>query len=78
MEFLLISVIVVFIVLYRMNTGAVTYKFIVEKVGVAYDKFAPYSFKITRYSSSSTNIRTLPPFFIKEIIADFSSGKIGF
>ena len=48
MEFLLISVIVVFIVLYRMNTGAVTYKFIVEKVGVAYDKFAPYSFKKTR------------------------------
>lgn len=48
MEFLLISVIVIFVVLYRMNTGAVTYKFIVDKVGVAYDKFAPYSFKKTR------------------------------
>ena len=48
MEFLLISIIVIFVVLYRMNTGAVTYKFIVEKVGIAYDKFAPYSFKKTR------------------------------
>lgn len=48
MEFLLIGVIVLFIVLYRRNTGAVTYKFIVDKVGDAYDKFAPYSFKKIR------------------------------
>ena len=48
MEFLLIFVIIVFIILYRRNTGAITYKFIVDKVGVAYDKFAPYSFKRTR------------------------------
>ena len=48
MEFLLIFVIIVFIILYRRNTGTITYKFIVDKVGVAYDKFAPYSFKKTR------------------------------
>ena len=48
MEFLLIAAIVIFIVLYRMNTGAITYKFIVDKVELAYDKFAPYSFKKTR------------------------------
>jgi len=48
MEFLLIFVIVMFIILYRRNTGAITYKFIVDKVGDAYDKFAPYSFKKTR------------------------------
>lgn len=48
MEFLLIVVIAFFIIIYRMNTGALTYKFIVDKVGVAYDKFAPYSFKKTR------------------------------
>ncbi|MBQ6282793.1 MAG: hypothetical protein IJK66_04610 [Bacilli bacterium] len=48
MEFLIIAVIAIFIVLYRMNTGAVTYKFIVGKVEEAYDKFAPYSFKKTR------------------------------
>ena len=36
------------VVLYRNNTGAITYNFVVDKVGVAYDKFAPYSFKKTR------------------------------
>jgi len=48
MEFLLVAVIAIFIVLYRRNTGAITYKFVVDKVGDAYDKFAPYSFKKTR------------------------------
>lgn len=48
MEFLLIIIIAVFIILYRKNTGAITYKFIVNKVGDVYDKFAPYSFKNIR------------------------------
>ena len=48
MEFLLILIIALFIVIYRKNTGAITYKFIVGKVGEAYDKFAPYSFKKIR------------------------------
>lgn len=48
MEFLLVFIIVVFIILYRKNTGAITYKFIVDKVEDTYDKFAPYSFKKTR------------------------------
>ncbi len=48
MEFLLIIIIVAFIIIYRKNVGSITYKFIVDKVGDAYDKFAPYSFKKTR------------------------------
>ena len=48
MEFLLITIIVAFIILYRKNTGAITYKFIVGKVEDVYDKFAPYSFKNIR------------------------------
>ena len=48
MEFLLIFIIVAFIILYRKNTGAITYKFIVGKVEDVYDKFAPYSFKNIR------------------------------
>ena len=48
MEFLLIFIIIAFIIIYRKNTGALTYKFIVDKVGDAYDRFAPYSFKKTR------------------------------
>ena len=48
MEFLLIVLIVAFVIIYRKNTGAFTYKFIVDRVGDVYDKFAPYSFKKTR------------------------------
>ena len=48
MEFVLIALIAIFIVLYRQNTGTFTYKFIVDKVEYAYDKFAPYSFKTIR------------------------------
>ena len=48
MEFLLILVIALFVILYRKNTGAITYKFISDKVEEAYDKFAPFSFKKIR------------------------------
>jgi len=48
MEFVIILVIVLFIVLYRKNTGEGTYKFIVQKVGETYEHFAPYSFKKIR------------------------------
>lgn len=48
MEFLLVIIIVVFIVLYRKNTGSITYKFVASKVEDVYDKFAPYSFKNIR------------------------------
>ena len=48
MEFLLILIIALFVILYRKNTGAITYKFISDKVEEAYDKFAPFSFKKIR------------------------------
>lgn len=48
MEFILILIIALFVVIYRMNTGEGTYKFIVNKVSDAYNKFAPYSFKKIR------------------------------
>ena len=46
--FILITFIVIFIIAYRRNTGENVYKYIVRQVGVAYDKYAPYSFKVVR------------------------------
>ena len=46
--FLIITFIIVFIVVYRRNTGVNVYKYIVTQVGTAYDKYAPYSFKVVR------------------------------
>lgn len=46
--FLLVAFIVVFIVVYRKNTGTNVYKYVVRQVGNAYNKYAPYSFRSVR------------------------------
>ena len=48
MEFIIIVAILLFVVLYRNYKGENVYKFITDQVTVAYDKFAPYSFKMVR------------------------------
>lgn len=48
MELILILIIAIFVLFYRNYRGKNVYKFIVNQVGVAYDKFAPYSFKMVR------------------------------
>lgn len=47
-EFLVIAFIVVFMVLYRKNTGENAYKFIIKTITTTYEKYAPYSFKVVR------------------------------
>ena len=47
--FIIVLAIAIFIVLYRNNSNSNNvYKFINKKVGVIYDKYAPYSFKMVR------------------------------
>ena len=46
--FIIISFIIVFVIAYRKNTGENVYKYIVRQVGTAYDKYAPFSFKVVR------------------------------
>lgn len=48
MELILLLLILAFIILYRNYKGQNVYKYITEQVGVVYDKFAPYSFKVVR------------------------------
>ena len=47
-EILIIAVILLFIYIYRKNTGDSSYKFINKKIGDTYNKYAPYSFKVVR------------------------------
>ena len=46
--FLAIIFIMIFIVVYRKNTGENFYKYVTRNVGTLYDKYAPYSFKTVR------------------------------
>ena len=48
MEFIIISLIVLFVVLYRKSNGESLYKFVTTSIGNIYDKYAPYSFKTVR------------------------------
>ena len=48
MEFILIGVILLFVYMYRINKGENVYKFISSQVGLVYEKYAPYSFKVMR------------------------------
>ena len=48
MEFILIGVILLFVYMYRINKGENVYKFISSQFGLAYEKYAPYSFKVMR------------------------------
>lgn len=47
-EILIIAVILIFIYIYRKNTGDSSYKFINKTIGETYNKYAPYSFKVVR------------------------------
>lgn len=47
-EIIIIAVILVFIYIYRKNTGDSSYKFINKTIGDTYNKYAPYSFKVVR------------------------------
>ncbi len=47
-EVFVIAAILVFIYIYRKNTGNNSYKFIARTIGNTYEKYAPYSFKVVR------------------------------
>jgi len=46
--FIAIAIIVLFVVIYRLNSGENVYKYITRQVGSLYDRYAPYSFKVVR------------------------------
>ena len=47
-EVFVIAAIILFVYIYRKNTGGNSYKFIVNTIGNTYDKYAPYSFRVVR------------------------------
>ena len=47
-EIFVIAIILVFVYIYRKNTGTSSYKFIAHTLGNTYEKYAPYSFKVVQ------------------------------
>lgn len=48
MELIILLAIAIFVIAYRKNTGDNVYKFFATSVASAYNKYAPYSFKVVR------------------------------
>ena len=47
-EVFVIAAIILFVYIYRKNTGDDSYRFIAKTVGNTYEKYSPYSFKVVR------------------------------
>ena len=46
--FIVCAIIIIFIVVYRMDTGENAYKYVSQQISYAYEQYAPYSFKVVR------------------------------
>lgn len=79
MEFIIIGVILLFVFMYRMHKGESVYKFIVQQVGVAYEKFAPYSFKVMREKAKELGQEySVRQYTMQVLIFSFIAGLVGY
>lgn len=68
MEFVIILAIVLFVVLYRQSNGESVYKFLVNNVEFAYDKYAPYSFKVIREKCKEMGLEYTPRQYTMQVV----------
>ncbi len=60
MEFILIGIILVFVITYRNSSGEGVYKFVKEQATIAYDQYAPYSYKVMREKIKELGLEYTP------------------
>jgi len=79
MEFIVIGVILIFIITYRNSSGEGVYKFVKEQATVAYDQYAPYSYKVMREKIKELGLEYTPrQYMIQVIIFAAVAGLIGY
>ena len=67
MELLILLAIAIFVLVYRHYRGQNVYKFIVDQARVAYDKFAPYSFKMVREKAKELGQEYTPRQYVAQV-----------
>ena len=67
MELIIILAIAIFVIIYRQYRGQNVYKFITEKAGVIYEKFAPYSFKVVRQKTKDLGQEYTPKQYAMQV-----------
>ena len=79
MEFILIAVILIFVMTYRNSSGEGIYKFVKEQATVAYDKYAPYSYKVMREKIKDLGLEFTPRQYAIQVgIFSAIAGAVGY
>ncbi len=78
-EIILVSIIFIFIVMYRTRRGNSVYSFINEQVNSAYDKYAPYSYKEMRKKIKELGLDYTPrQYFMQVLMFTGIAGGVGY
>jgi len=72
-EILVVALILIFVFLYRKNSGNKSYKFLARTFGGAYEKYAPYSFKVVREKAKELGQEYTPRQYAIQVIV-FGAG----
>ena len=79
MEFILIVIILLFIMTYRNSSGEGIYKFVKEQATIAYDQYAPYSYKVMREKIKELGLEYTPrQYMIQVILFAGVAGLVGY
>ena len=79
MEFILIGIILIFVMTYRNSSGEGIYKFVKEQATVAYDQYAPYSYKAMREKIKELGLEYTPKqYTIQVVLFAGIAGTIGY
>jgi hypothetical protein len=78
-EFIILAFILIYMIMYRKNTGESAYKFIIRTVSNTYEKYAPYSFKVVREKTKELGQEYTPKQYTIQVVmmAGFA-GIIGY
>lgn len=79
MEFILIGLILIFVITYRNSSGEGIYKFVKEQATVAYDQYAPYSYKVMREKIKELGLEYTPrQYTIQVVLFAAGAGIVGY
>ena len=68
-EIILVAAILIFVLVYRMNTGETSYRFISKQFSNAYNKFSPYSFKVVHEKAKDLGQEYTAKQYIVQVIS---------
>ena len=67
-EIIVVAFIIVFVYIYRKNSGNTSYKFLSKTIGNTYEKYAPYSFRVVREKAKELGQEFTPKQYMVQVV----------